>query len=157
MPTVGKSWSVFSLLLFTVLNVVAADLSTMHGFERAFRAAHAKGDLLYFKDLVCEDDVSPTTLSDYYHTFGKHFGYVIRRIEVRPYQAPTNRWGWKPQWSVKPTNTLLVWYALDTRQPASSVEYTVGKKGTKFQFAVCKNGMRRPRLWVRSCFAGEIR
>jgi hypothetical protein len=120
------------------LGAAAGDnyFTTLKGFEAAFRRGHAKSSLQQLELLVCWDQAMPQTRNDMYRNLAAGFSYVITRIDIERFVQATEHDTSPPQWSVKPTHELVVWYADDVDQPAFPIRYPIGKKSGQFKFAV---------------------
>jgi hypothetical protein len=128
--------SVLGIPVLTLSAAARDNLTTLKGFEAAFRHGHAKSNLEQLEALVCWDKTTPKTRSGMYQALAAGFSYVIARVEIEPFVESVKHDSFPPEWSVKPTREFVVWYADDVGQPSFPVRYPIGKKDGKFKFAM---------------------
>ncbi|MEY2479330.1 MAG: hypothetical protein QOI04_257 [Verrucomicrobiota bacterium] len=136
-----KRSSIVVAVLFLTLRAASArdDLTTLKGFEHAFRHAHATANTDYFDPLVYWYATSPEMKLNMYEALAKGFHRIIAHIEVVPFAPSPERFAAPYHPNVQPTHVFLVWYADDVGQPPFSVRYFITKKNGKLQFVVPEN------------------
>ena len=114
------------------------DVSTLKGFERAFRHANASGDIRRLEHLVVWDHQKETakSASALRQRLHEGLGHQIQKIQILPFSTEISLFGQvfgHP--SVQPTHIFVVWYILprdSTGVPIVGTRYPIGRKNGQF-------------------------
>jgi len=116
----------------------AQDLSTVRGFEAAFRQANASKDFRQLEQLVYWQHASTKACREMREVLRKEFGRPIDQIQFREYSREAAIYPPRNP-SLKPTHLFTVW-SLDGRdrfgQRIVGTFYTLGRKHGQFYFVV---------------------
>jgi hypothetical protein len=120
----------------------ADDLTTLKGFERAFRRAHDRHDVRRMESLVCWDATTPQMRQHMHFVLIEGLRRPIGRIEITTFTKRT-----APEWerdpNIKPAYVFTVWYSGET----TIVPYTarfIGRKRGRFYFVVWRESVPLP-------------
>jgi hypothetical protein len=124
--------------LLTLSAFAKQDLSTLPGFEAAFRHANASKDFRQLEQLVYWQHAGPRACREMREVLRKEFGRPIDRIQVSPYSREAAIY--PPQNpNLKPTHFFTVWSVGERDkigQQTVGTFYTLGRRDGQFYFVV---------------------
>jgi hypothetical protein len=116
------------------------DLSTLRGFESAFRRGNASSDVGQLERLVFWDGARRSPRIDLRRRLKEGLGQKIDKIQVLPFSTEIALFGpFLRHPTLPPTHVFVVWYRLppdDVGVPIVGTRYPIGKNNGRFYIVV---------------------
>jgi hypothetical protein len=125
-----------TLMLFPQMTLAAVNISTLTGFEAAFRRANASGDIRQLERLVFWDKATASSKRSLTYRLKEGLGQTIDKIQILPFSGETALFGSFLQHpTLQPSYVVVVWYVLHRDKagvPIVGTRYPVGMKDGRF-------------------------
>jgi hypothetical protein len=109
------------------------DLTTVKGFEAAYRRAHDTGNVRALESLVCWDRTTTKMRRDMRETLRVGLELEIAHIEIIPFASGKGAFKMPHNVNLQPTHVFTVWYK---HEGLVGTSYLIAKKIQRFYFAV---------------------
>ena len=133
------------------------DLTSLNGFEQAFRRAHDSHQPSEMERLVCWDGTTPKMRKDMREALSESIRYPIDAIAIYPYAIEARVNGPLKHPNIKPASVFNVRYFSGREEGHRMIvetHYIIGKKDGGFQFVV---GSRPPASMCNCRVVGSSR
>jgi hypothetical protein len=129
--------SALGILFFALTAAAKHNLTTLEGFETAFRRAHDSGDVRRLELLVCWDRATRKQRQDMRAALRIGLGDRINSIEMRPYVTDLRNYMKSPlDPNIDPTHVFFVYYNLGDFH---GTRFPIGKKHGRFYLVISKD------------------